>query len=441
MKKLLLVVLMAGMVCSAQSKENDGWVSLFNGRNLKGWTKMNGKAEYKVKDGAIVGISTLNTPNTFLVTKERYGDFILELEYKVEDGLNSGIQFRSQSKPDYKDGRFHGYQCEIDPSDRAWSGGIYDEGRRGWLYDLKNEPEAQKAFKHNDWNKVRIEAVGTSLRIWLNGVPTADLIDDADAEGHIALQVHGIGNNAELAGKTISWKNIRIKTDNIASELTPESNAIAQKNNIHNTISKREAAQGWKLLWNGKDMTGWKSLSPRGNMAKGWKAVDGVLVLTAKSGAGDIITEKKYHSFELSIDFQLTPGANGGIKYFISENGSVGCEFQVLDDDKHPDAKAGFNNNRRLGSLYDLIPGGGWQYVNKYGWNTARIVVKGNHVEHWVNGKKLLEYEKGNDMWNTIVSHSKFAKTKNFAGGDGGHILLQDHYDEVHYRNIKIREL
>ena len=440
MKKLLLLAMMAAMFSTAQA-QNDGWVSLFNGRNLKGWTKMNGKADYKVVDGAIVGISTLNTPNTFLVTKERYGDFILELEYKVEDGLNSGIQFRSQSKADYNNGRVHGYQCEIDPSSRAWSGGIFDEGRRGWLYSLENEPEAQKAFKHNDWNKVRIEAVGTSLRIWLNGVPTADLIDDADAEGFIALQVHGIGNKTELAGKTISWKNIRIKTENIASELTPESKAIAQKNNIHNTISKREAAEGWALLWNGKDMAGWKSQNPRGDLSKGWKAIDGELVISPKSGAGDIITEKKYHNFELSIDFKFTQGANGGIKYFISENGSIGCEFQVLDDENHPDAKAGFGSNRRLGSLYDLIPGGGWQYTNKKGWNTARIVVKGNHVEHWLNGHKLLEYEKGTDMWNTIVSHSKFAKVKNFAGGDGGHILLQDHNDEVHYRNLKIREL
>lgn len=209
----------------------------------------------------------------------------------------------------------------------------------------------------------------------------------------------------------------------------------------HNTLTKKERKAGWQLLWNGRDLSGWKSNSPNGDMNKGWKAVDGELVIMARSGAGDIITEKRYHDFELSIDFKITEGANSGIKYFIGENGSIGCEFQILDDENHPDAKMGFNGNRRLGSLYDLIPADGWALVAKRDWNTARIVVRGNHVEHWLNGVKILEYEKNNDMWDTIVSHSKFAKVENFAGGDGGHILLQDHNDEVHYRNLKIREL
>ncbi len=209
----------------------------------------------------------------------------------------------------------------------------------------------------------------------------------------------------------------------------------------HNTLTKKERKAGWQLLWNGRDLSGWKSNSPNGDMNKGWKAVDGELVIMAGSGAGDIITEKRYHDFELSIDFKITEGANSGIKYFIGENGSIGCEFQILDDENHPDAKMGFNGNRRLGSLYDLIPADGWALVAKRDWNTARIVVRGNHVEHWLNGVKILEYEKNNDMWDTIVSHSKFAKVENFAGGDGGHILLQDHNDEVHYRNLKIREL
>ena len=209
----------------------------------------------------------------------------------------------------------------------------------------------------------------------------------------------------------------------------------------HNTLTKKERKAGWQLLWNGRDLSGWKSNSPNGDMNKGWKAVDGELVIMARSGAGDIITEKRYHDFELSIDFKITEGANSGIKYFIGENGCIGCEFQILDDENHPDAKMGFNGNRRLGSLYDLIPADGWALVAKRDWNTARIVVRGNHVEHWLNGVKILEYEKNNDMWDTIVSHSKFAKVENFAGGDGGHILLQDHNDEVHYRNLKIREL
>ncbi len=435
-----MTLLLAGVAASAGAKEKDGWVSLFNGRNLKGWTKLNGNAQYRVEDGAIVGVSTLGTPNTFLATKERYGDFVLELEYKVDEGLNSGIQFRSQSRADYDNGRVHGYQCEIDPSSRAWSGGIYDEARRGWLYSLENAPEARKAFRQGDWNKVRIEAVGNSLRVWLNGIPTADILDDADSEGFIALQVHGIGNNESLKDKCVRWRNIRIKTDDLQNELTPENRAVEQKNFVANTVSPREAEEGWKLLWNGHDLVGWRSLGG-GDMSKGWKTDGGELVINAKSGAGDIVTEKMYSDFELTVDFKITEGANSGIKYFINSNGSVGCEYQILDDENHPDAKMGFNGNRRLGSLYDLIPAEGWKLTDKRGWNTARIVVRGNRVEHWLNGKKILEYERGNQMWDTIVSHSKFAKVKNFAADSEGRILLQDHNDEVHYRNLKIREL
>lgn len=441
MKRLLLSCLLAAGICFAvQANDGDGWTSLFNGRNLKGWERLGGKAVFKVEDGAIVGVSTKNTPNTFLATKERYGDFILEMEYKVDEGVNSGVQIRSQSRADYQNGRVYGYQFEIDPASPAGNCGVYDEARRGWLYSLENEPQAREAFRHGEWNKLRIEAVGHSLRVWVNGVPTADIVDDADSEGFIALQVHEIGDSDEKAGTTVRWRNIRIKTGDLSSDLTPVSDAIPERNHILNSISPREAAEGWQLLFNGRDLQGWKSLSG-GDMTKGWGVENGELVIHAKSGAGDIVTDRMYGSFDLKVDFRITKGANSGIKYFINSNGSVGCEYQILDDENHPDAKMGFNGNRRLGSLYDLIPAQGWQYVDKYGWNTARIVVRGNKVEHWINGHKILEYERGNMMWDTIVSHSKFARVKGFAADSEGYILLQDHNDEVHYRNLKIRIL
>ena len=441
MKRLILVCLLVlGMCLNTQAEERDGWVSLFNGRNLKGWTRLGGKAKFKVEDGAIVGVSTKGTSNTFLATEKRYGDFILEMEYKVDEGVNSGVQFRSQSRADFENGRVYGYQFEIDPAAVTGNCGVYDEARRGWLYSLENEPKAQQAFRHGEWNRLRIEAVGTSMRVWVNGIPTAEFVDDLDSDGFIALQVHEIGDSDELAGRTVRWRNIRIKTGDLTSDLTPASDAIAERNHIANSISPREAAEGWRLLFNGRNLDGWKSLSGR-DMSKGWAAENGELVIHAKSGAGDIVTDQMYGSFELKVDFRITKGANGGIKYFINSNGSVGCEFQILDDDNHPDAKMGFNGNRRLGSLYDLIPGAGWQYVDKYGWNTARIVVRGDKVEHWINGHKIVEYERGNMMWDTIVSHSKFARVKGFAADKMGHILLQDHNDEVHYRNLKIRVL
>ncbi len=201
---VLLIGLVLGGVTFAGEVE---WQSLFDGKTLDGWVQRNGKAKYTVEDGAIVGTTVLNTPNSFLCTEKMYTDFILELEFLVEPGMNSGIQIRSHSYKHYKDYRVHGYQVEIDTSTRAWSGGIYDEARRGWLYPLKDKPEAQKAFKQGQWNHYRIEAIGDRIRTWVNGVPAADLTDDMTATGFIALQVH----SSKEADKKIKWRNIRIQ--------------------------------------------------------------------------------------------------------------------------------------------------------------------------------------------------------------------------------------
>ena len=146
----LLQILILVMFTTSLSAQN--WKELFNGKNFDNWEKKNGNAEYQINGDEIVGISHLNTPNTFLCTKETYGDFILKLDVKVDVGLNSGIQIRSLSTPDYRDSRVHGYQVEIDPAERAWSGGIYDEARRGWLYPLSRNEKGRRAFKNGLWN-------------------------------------------------------------------------------------------------------------------------------------------------------------------------------------------------------------------------------------------------------------------------------------------------
>ena len=209
MKRLTTLFLMSSFILSlgVSAAGAAEWQNLFNGKNLDGWIQRNGKAKYTVEDGTIVGTTVLNTPNSFLCTEKMYTDFILELEYLVEPGMNSGIQIRSNSFKHYKNYRVHGYQIEIDTSSRAWSGGIYDEARRGWLFDLKNKPEAQKAFKQNEWNHYRIEAIGDRIRTWVNGVPVADLTDDVTSTGFIALQVH----SSKEAGRQIKWRNIRIQ--------------------------------------------------------------------------------------------------------------------------------------------------------------------------------------------------------------------------------------
>jgi len=253
-----IVFLIAMMIVFAASAQEPKWENLFNGRNLRGWTRLNGTAEYKVQDNTIMGISKMNTPNTFLATNKMYDDFILEFEFKVDDGLNSGVQFRSNSQKEYQNGRVHGYQFEIDPSERAWTGGIYDEARRGWLYPLTYNPNGQKAFKKGEWNSARVEAIGNRIRTWVNGIQCADLLDNTTPSGFIALQVHSIGKNAALEGKTVSWRNIRILTEDLEQYRMPENRDVKQINQIANTISEREAAEGWKLLWDGKTTEGWR---------------------------------------------------------------------------------------------------------------------------------------------------------------------------------------
>ena len=201
---------------------------LFDGKTLKGWVQHGGKAKYEVVKGTIVGTAVPNTPNSFLCTKKMYGDFELQVEFKVDPQLNSGIQIRSnvykqsrevevtnkkgkKRKRKIPAGRVHGYQVEIDPSKRAWSGGIYDEGRRGWLNTLADNEKARKAFKQNEWNHYRVVCRGDSIKTWVNGVPAADLNDGMTKKGFIALQVHGVGKHPERAGKTVIWRNIRLK--------------------------------------------------------------------------------------------------------------------------------------------------------------------------------------------------------------------------------------
>ncbi len=450
MKKISLLfigTLLLSVVVSAQTR----WEPLFNGKNLNGWTRLNGTAEYKVVDGIIVGISKLGTPNTFLATKKLYGDFILEFEFKVDDGLNSGVQFRSNSLKTYKDGRVHGYQFEIDPSSRAWTGGVYDEARRGWLYALGGYPDAQKAFVAGQWNKARIEATGERIRTWVNGIPCADLLDNADATGFIALQVHAI-NDSQLENKTISWKNIRICTSNLENEKHSNANEIPQVNCIDNTISDLEASEGWKLLWDGRTTSGWRGAKLDVFPSKGWVIENGCLKVLKSGGGestngGDIVTTRKYKNFILTVDFQITEAANSGIKYFVDpglnkgEGSAIGCEFQILDDKKHPDAKLGVKGNRTLGSLYDLIPAPSGKPFRPGFFNTAKIVVKDQKVEHWLNNVKIVEYERGTQMWRALVNYSKYRDWPNFGDAAEGYLLLQDHGDEVWFKNLKIKEL
>lgn len=225
-----------------------------------------------------------------------------------------------------------------------------------------------------------------------------------------------------------------------------------ETSSVPNTLSAAEEADGWKLLWDGKTTNGWRGAKIATFPTHGWKIENGILKVLKSGGGestngGDIVTTRKYKNFVLKADFKITEGANSGIKYFVNpdlnkgEGSAIGCEFQILDDDKHPDAKLGVKGNRTLGSLYDLIPAPEDKPFKKDEFNTAMIVVKGSHVEHWLNGTKIIEYERNNPMWDALVDYSKYVDWPNFGNAAEGNILLQDHGDEVWFRNVKIKEL
>jgi hypothetical protein len=472
MRKLLFTgsVLVGFITFHASAK--DGWIDLFNGKDLSGWTQKGGQAKYLVEDGVLVGETVAGTPNSFLCTKKSYGNFIFEMDFKVDPRLNSGVQFRSEcfdhpTKVEWKGkaikidaNRVHGYQAEIDPDTkrkRMWTAGIYDEARRFWLYpgELGGESnrfsrQGLQIFNTNDWNHLRIVADGSVIKTYLNNVLCADIEDSMTPKGFIGLQVHSVGDDQSKAGMQVRFKNVRLK------EISPTRHQMEAP---INTLSAQEKKNGWRLLWDGKTTDGWRSSKSESFPEKGWTIKDGILTVHENNGAesvggGDIITRERFANFELMVDFKLTPGANSGVKYFVQPNldsitgtgakasagSAIGCEFQILDDARHADAKLGSNGDRTIGSLYDLIPAASSKQLNPIGeWNTARIVVHGKHVEHWLNGAKVVEYERGSPDFRKRVAESKYKNIPGFGEWPDGHILLQEHGNEVFFRNVKLR--
>ena len=286
------------------------------------------------------------------------------------------------------------------------------------------------------------------------------------ASGFIALQVHSVPPN--LSERHVRWRNIRIMTEPVSPRPWTKNYVI---NLVPNTLSQQEITQGFSLLFDGNTTAGWRGAGKESFPAKGWTVTDGTLMVESSGGAeathgGDIVTLEEYTTFEFSLNFKLTQGANSGIKYFITESydseaSAIGLEYQLLDDEHHPDASQGTAGNRTLGSLYDLIPANPGKKVYKSGqWNRARIVVtgtrvdeiftgnamdqskfKGAHVEHWLNDRKVVAYERGTAVFDALVARSKYAIWEGFGHWPQGHILLQDHGDEVYFQSIKIRRI
>jgi hypothetical protein len=450
--KRIVAVICILIVFSFSAFPQKGWTNLFDGKTLNGWKRLAGTATFAIENGMITGTTVAGSPNTFLATEKEYGDFILELDIKLESQEgNSGVQTRSHYDPAGKKGQglVFGRQVELDPSARKWSGGIYDEGRRLWLYPLTLNTKAQNAYRPDDFNHYRIECIGNEMRTWLNGVPVAYLVDTIDQKGFIALQVHAV-NKPELVGKKVWFKNIRIQTDKLKPATFPK--GIFVVNYVPNYLTRYEKKDGWRLLFDGYTSNGWMSFKKTPFPEKGWEIKDGTISVLSSEGkeaanGGDIVTKEQFSAFDLSFEFKLTPGANSGVKYFVTltENNSgsaIGLEYQVLDDSLHPDAKLGRNGNRTLSSLYDLIkaekPAATIRPIGK--WNTGRVVVyPDNKVEHYLNGIKVLEYVRGSKDYRDLVAISKYNVWKDFGEAKEGFILLQDHGNAVSYRSIKIK--
>lgn len=367
--RMTRLIILSLLVCSATVTAEPKFVSLFDGKTLKGWQQCNGQAKYEVAKGMIVGTTAEGSPNSFLCTTREYGDFVLEFETMTDPALNSGVQIRSHryaegavtpifdgkqivAKPQPA-GRVYGYQVEIANEKSGASGGIYDEARRAWLHNIASDPVASKAFKDNQWNKYRIEAIGDRMRVWINGIPCADLTDPIDQSGFIALQVHSYKGEKPAQ---VRWRNIRIQD---------------------------LGRHVWKPVWDGKSMKGW---TPRGGGK--WTIEDGAfhaVSIDTNTNVGFMVSDLSLKDFTFRIKTKIAKG-NSGV--FVRTNPENMASYEIeLDAEK------------RTGGFWETGPGGrAWvtgpednAACFKDDWNTIYASLHGHKIVFHVNGVKTVD--------------------------------------------------
>lgn len=384
----------------------DEWTRLFDGESLDGWTQRNGTATYRVEDGAIVGRTTKGSPNSFLCSNREYSDFELKFDVRVHDRLNSGVQIRSQTRGSFT-GRVNGPQVEIEASgaNGAEAGYIYAEAAGGWMTPV-DKLIPHKHFQDGEWNAYRVLAVGENIQVWINDTQVSDLshreMYQSHPRGFIGLQVHGIGQ-AE-GPYEVSWRNIEIR------DVRPES-------------------AGWTRLYNGTDLTGWKTT---GN----WIAEpDGVLLISPREGelgwqryADYLLTEKAYGDFILDLEYAYPKGGNSGVFFRIgdaSDPVTTGIEAQILDSLGHTGEMThhdhgGIISTQGASSNRSRTPGE---------WNRMIITARGQRLQVDLNGAQIIDIQ-------LDESAVKDRPLKGFIG-------LQDHgrANEVRFRNLWLKEL
>ncbi|MEO0509537.1 MAG: DUF1080 domain-containing protein [Verrucomicrobiota bacterium] len=385
------------------------FVDLYNGKDLEGWTIYGGEMIYQPLPSKIVGKVVKGEKSAYLTTDGgNYTNFILTAELYWAENSNSGIMVRAKLRDGEGENKVvYGTQVEMEgfPSNnRGWSGGIYGQSAGGWYYPLwlDAHAEVRKALKKDEWNRVTISCNGPTIKTWVNGIPAAHYETQEYLEGHISLQVHS-GSGGE-----VHFRKIKIK----------------------------ELNDSFVDLFESGDFSAWTRFDGK-PVSSGWTIRDGV-VFRGGLKPGAIVTKNKYSDFELRFEWAVSSSGNSGIKYRVIPEKRLGLEYQILDDERHRDRK---NPTHRTASLYDLYAApDGKSYRPAGEWNNGRIVAKGNHIEHWLNGEKVVIAEIGSVDWNEKFVASKYHKNEGF-GTWTGPILLQDHLDEVWYRNVLIRKL
>ena len=388
MRFILLLVAAAATLSAADSS----FVPMFDGKTLNGWTVCNGKATYVVEKGEIVGTTAEGSPNSFLCTKKEYGDFVLEFETKTDPLLNSGVQIRSHRYAEanaakkQEKGRVHGYQVEIADEKSGASGGIYDEARRAWLHNIATDPVASKAFKDNQWNRYKVEAIGDTMKVWINGVACANLVDSMDLTGFIALQVHSYKGDKPAQ---VRWRNIRIQD---------------------------LGRHVWKPLWDGKTMTGW---TPRGGGE--FTIEEGAIHARSVDGderIGYLVSDQSWGDSTTRLQFKMVKGNSG---YFVRSDKTNLAAYEVEIDE-----------SKGTGGFWETGPGGR-KWVTGPEDNGGAVGSEWNEMTASLHGHRIVFHVNGRTTLNL---------PDDTAGRVDGHIALQTHGSkkptEVWFKDIAV---
>jgi hypothetical protein len=376
-----------------------GFVDLFNGHDLEGWTQRNGTATYRVEGNTIVGKTSEGSPNSFLCSDQTYGDFELLFEVKVDRELNSGVQIRSQTAGGTPDGRVNGPQVEISLDGMA--GYVYGEAAGGWMTPDADR-KAHEYFKDGEWNRYQVVAYGNTIQVWLNGHQISDLTHEERFQSHprgfIGLQVHGIG--AGQGPYEVRWRNLKLRD-----------------------------LSDFKPMYNGKDLSGWKTtgnwipqadrsllIQPRQG-EKGWQRYDAYLW-----------SEKKYKDFVLDVEYAYPPGGNSGVYFRVADRNDPvdqGIEVQILDSSQ----KQGPLGPHDHGGVVGTVAASTNQSRQPNEWNRMVLTCIGSHLQVELNGVQIVDTQLDQGAMKDRPLE--------------GYIGFQDHGqpNDIRFRDIRIREI